>query len=98
MKVIDKRKNDPTLSEFGLLPAGSVFELEDSSVVALKLPGDRISVTYGIGINSGLNALGLYSKMGIRENEYLYIKPCTMVRALNTELVIHNNKIYVEEK
>lgn len=108
MKIIDKRKNDHTLSEFRLLPAGSVFELEDSSIVALKLPGDRMSVTFGVGTTSVINALALYSKMEISEDKYVYIepcadkyvyiKPCTMVRALNTELVIHSNKIYVEEK
>ena len=98
MKIIDKRKKDHTLSEFRLLPAGSVFELEDSSIVALKLPGDKISVAFEAGSLAMVNALALYSKMEISEDKYVYIKPCTMVRALNTELVIHSNKIYVEEK
>lgn len=98
MKIKDKRNDDKTLSEFKNLPAGTVFEVPDSSAILMKLNDNGVTVHYypkdGEIVMDSINAIILRPDKRHGDDEWAIIEPWARVRALDAELIINGHKTY----
>jgi hypothetical protein len=92
--IVDHRNEDKTLSKFGSLPGGCIFELPDKSGLYMKLK-NNCHVHYPFSCNEfdGMNAIVLQPSY-IGDGDWLAVEDWVMVRALDTELHILEAKKY----
>lgn len=97
MKIVDKRTEDYSLSTFGAIPAGTIFEVPHSTAILMKLNDNNITVRYfpkdGEVEMGGINAIILRPDERHNDDEWALIEPWAKVRVLNAELVINGNSM-----